>query len=116
ADCSLASAVVYEERIDKAQVTVNYTNRSIEIPALQIATDAGRIEGNVSFSHPANDLDNGHVQLHLASNGMQLGAIENVRKAKPGLTGRLRLLADAAADLSTSVWNGEVLFCNLDSF
>ena len=114
-DFALAKTVVYEERIDKAQATVNYTSRSIDIPSLQISSAAGQIDGNISFSHPQNDFDNGHVQLHLASSGIQLASIQNVKKTKPGLAGRLRLLADAAADLRTQGGKQQVLFSKLDA-
>jgi translocation and assembly module TamB len=96
---TLDRAVVYDERVDRLGGTVNYTSRLIEIPSLRVSAPAGQIDVNGSLSHPPNDFENGRLNLHLASNDVQLARVENIRRSKPGLSGRLHLLADLSADL-----------------
>ena len=98
---SLTAANVYDEPIDSLQTSLRYSSRLVEIPSLRLATPAGSLSLNGSFSHPANQFDSGKMELHADSGDLRLAQIRNVQQKKPGLGGTLRLMADFAGEMKT---------------
>ncbi|HMF78236.1 MAG TPA: translocation/assembly module TamB domain-containing protein [Bryobacteraceae bacterium] len=97
---TLSDATLYSEPVNRLRGSLHYSDILADIPSLQLDTPAGSISLAGSFSHPAGDLKRGALQLHVSSNDVQLGRIEHVRDAQPGLTGTLRLAADVSASLN----------------
>ena len=111
----LDRAVVYDERLDRLEASVNYTNSLVEIPSFRLATPAGEIELNGSLAHPPNDFQNGQLKLRVNGGDLQLARLENLRKRRPGLTGALRIMADVSADLKKDAGKQQILFSKVDA-
>ena len=93
---------VYEEPIDQLQGTVRYSNKSIDIPSLQINAPAGRVTLHGSW-------DAGMVKAQVDGADIQVAKIEHVRQAMPGLAGTLHLAADVSASLQDRQGKRDVL-------
>ncbi len=89
---TFARGNVYEEPIDRLQGTVRYSNKSLDIPALQINAPAGQVTLHGSW-------DAGMVKAQVDGTDIQVAKIEHVRRAAPGLAGTLHLAADVSASL-----------------
>lgn len=96
---TLAKADVYQERIDRLQGAVDYSNTRIRIPSIKLDIPAGSVTLAGAFTHPANDFNNGSLNLKLSSTDIQLAKIEHVEQAKPGFAGTLHVAADLSAGL-----------------
>jgi translocation and assembly module TamB len=112
---SLANANLYHEPLKRLQGSVRYSDTLVSIPSLEVEAPAGNVTLNGSFSHPANDLHNGVVQLHVASSTVQLAKVSLLHDQKPGLAGTLQLAADLAANLHEQNGKQQVLLHNLNA-
>ena len=98
-DFELARANVYQETINRLRGTIQYSNRLIQIPSIQLDVPAGNVTLTGSFSHPANDYNAGALSLNLNSSDIQIAKIHHVAVMKPGLAGSLHLAADLSANV-----------------
>ncbi len=95
----ITKGAAYQEPFDRLQATLTYTNQLIDVPSLRITAGPSDIELAASFSHPANDLQDGQVRFQVRSNQLQLARFQTLQRAKPGLAGAIALTADGAATL-----------------
>jgi len=93
ADLELIKAVVYDEPIDRVHARVTYLPQQIDLPLLEIAAGASRIELTARYDHPADNLNSGDLQFKVNSNQVDLVRIRNVQKVRPGLGGTLQIVA-----------------------
>ncbi|MBV9038482.1 MAG: translocation/assembly module TamB domain-containing protein, partial [Acidobacteriaceae bacterium] len=112
---ALARANLYGEPINRLGGTAHYTNTALNIPSFQLNIPAGVVTLNGAFTHPANDFNNGALQLKLDSTDIQVAKIQQVQKAKPGLGGVLRLAADLSANVREVNGSPELLFSRLNA-
>jgi translocation and assembly module TamB len=88
-----------QQPFDRLQATVNYTNQLVDVPSLELAVGANRLDFSGSFQHPANRYDDGQVRFKLNSTRIQVAQLREIQQMKPGLAGALQLTADGAATL-----------------
>ena len=111
----LANANVYHEPLNRVGGSLSYSNTLVNIPSFEIQAPAGSVTLSGSFSHPANDLRDGAVQLHLASSSVQLAKVSILQEQQRGIGGTLHLAADVAANLRDQKGNQQVLLHNLNA-
>ena len=112
---ALANAKAYQERIDRLQGSVRYSNALVDIPSIELNVPAGSVTLAGSFSHPANDFAAGALKLNLRSTGIQLQKIEHIRQVQPSMAGTLRMAADLSANLRERNGERAVLVSNLNA-
>ena len=113
-DFALTRANAYQERIDRLQGTVEYSNSLIQIPSLKLDAPAGSIALKASFSHPPENFYGGTLNLKVDSTDLQLARIAHVEQVKPGLAGILRLNADVSGSLRKQDGTQQILVSNLN--
>src|SRR5258708_7658899 len=87
----------------------------VTVSGAQAASPAGRIDLNATLSHSGFDFTNGRATIHLSTPGMDLRRVQNVQQRKPGLSGALRVTADATADLRREQGSPRVLLTRVDA-
>lgn len=110
---ALERANVYQERINRLQGSVHYSNTVVNIPSISLEAPAGSVTLNGSFTHPVNDFNSGAVRLNVNSTPIQLAKIEHVRQERADLAGTLRLAADLSANIREVHGSRTVLFSTL---
>lgn len=98
-DFSLVRVEAYQERIDRLEGSISYSNALVQIPTLKLQAPAGIVAVSGSFNHSPNDFRNGSLNLKVDSTDLQLEKITHVEQAKEGFAGTLRLAADVEASL-----------------
>jgi translocation and assembly module TamB len=114
-DFALTRAIAYQERIDRLQGTVEYSNSSIRIPSLKLDAPAGSIALNGSFTHHPDTFHGGSLNLKVDSTDLQLARIAHVEQIKPGFAGILHLKADVSGSLRQQGGTQQILVSNLDA-
>ncbi len=112
ANFTVVNGAAWQEPFNKLEASVNYTARSVDVPRLHLEDGPSTIDGTLAFAHPANDFEDGDVQLHLNSNRVQLARLHTLQQAKPGLAGSIELTADAVGRLRK---NAAPLFSTLNA-
>ena len=112
---NLTAANLYGEPVDRLQTTLRYSNKLIEIPSMRLATPAGSLSLDGSFSHPEGQYTSGKIELHVQSDSIQLARVRNVQEKKPGVTGALKLMADFAGEIKAGHAEHELLISKLDA-
>ncbi len=113
ADLAVTNGTLGGEPFDRLTAHAVMTERSIDIPALEWTAGPSRIDGRASYQHPVDALQHGALQVHVASNQVQLGQFQALAKDRPGLGGVLTLNADAAADVAGAQVHVTSLSANL---
>ncbi|MFN7998910.1 MAG: translocation/assembly module TamB domain-containing protein [Bryobacteraceae bacterium] len=114
ASLDIDNGTAYDEHFDRVQARVNLTDRTIDLPLLQIAAGPARLDANATFQHPLNDLKAGSVRVHLASNQINLQQFKALLKDRPGLAGTVQITADAAGRLQPSQAREEFQLVSVD--
>ncbi len=52
-----------DEPFNRLQATVNYDSQTIDVPQFRLDDGPAYVEMTANFTHPANDLEEGQVQL-----------------------------------------------------
>ena len=99
ASLTVANGSAYQEPFTRLQADFNYTDASIDVPRFRLEDGPAFLDANLSFTHPANDLEDGDVRFHVNSNQIQLASVHAVKQSQPALAGVLQLTADGAARL-----------------
>jgi len=111
----LTAASLYDEPINRLEATLRYSHLMVEIPTLNVATAAGTLNVNGSFSHPENRFDTAKFEFHAQSNSLQLAHIRNIRLRKPGIAGTLNLTGYLAGDIKTTNGGRDISLSKLDA-
>jgi translocation and assembly module TamB len=96
---NVTNATAYQEKFDRLQVSLTYSNQLVDLSSLTLAAGANRIEAGGSFAHPPDVWQAGEARFHLAGNGLQLAQLHAIQRINPGLAGTLDVSADGAATL-----------------
>jgi len=99
ADFTVANGSIEGQPFDQLSARANMSDRSIDVPALQLIAGPSRIDANATYQHTVNDLQRGTLRAHVASNQVQLAQFQSLVKDRPGLRGVLSLNGDAVANL-----------------
>jgi translocation and assembly module TamB len=99
ADLNVVNGAIEGEHFDSLVARASIAERSIDVPTLQLVAGPSRIDANVAYQHPPNDLKRGSLRAHVASNNVQLANFQSLVKDRPGLKGTLTLSGDVAADI-----------------
>lgn len=114
ASLTLSKANIYQEPVNLLVTTVHYTESLAEVSSLNLQTPAGDISLNGSYEHPASGKHQS-VQLHLSSGELEIGKLQNVQQAEPGLTGSVKITADMSASGAAGKSLSQLLLSRLDS-
>ena len=112
---TLSRANVYQEPINRLQGAIDYSDKRIQIPSIALDVPAGNVTLSGSFSHPANNFNEGALELKLSSSPIELAKIRHVEQQEPDFTGTLTLAANLAASLRDHNGTREVKVSNLDA-
>jgi len=115
AQLNITKAVFDGEPFDTVQGNVRYTDTVVDVPNLRLASAAGSVALNGSFDHAAGQFENGQFRFHVASDDLRLRQVHHIQEREPGLTGVLKVVADAAGELKTTNGNSEVLLSRVDA-
>jgi len=99
ASVTIANGSAYREPFTRLQADGNYTNASIDVPRFHLEDGPSFLDASLSFTHPANDLEDGDVRFHVNSNQVQLASVRAIKQSQPALGGIVQLTADGAARL-----------------
>jgi translocation and assembly module TamB len=99
ASVTIANGSAYREPFTRLQADCNYTNASIDVPRFHLEDGPSFLDASLSFTHPANDLEDGDVRFHVNSNQVQLASVRAIKQSQPALSGIVQLTADGAARL-----------------
>ena len=99
ANFTITNGTAYQEPFTRLQADVNYTSRALNVPRFHIEDGVAFVDASLAFTHPANDFEDGDVQLHMNSNQIQLARLKALQQSHPGLAGAVQLTADAVARL-----------------
>lgn len=99
---TVANGTAYQEHFDRIAARVNMTDRSIDLPTLEIVASPARLDASGSYRHPVNDLKRGTLQVHLASNQINLKQFQTLQEKRPGLAGTVQIQADATGEVQPS--------------
>ncbi|HLJ15485.1 MAG TPA: translocation/assembly module TamB domain-containing protein [Bryobacteraceae bacterium] len=112
---ALTTAEYHGQPLGRVAGAVDYTNQLINVSDLQIASPAGRIDLKGSLSAGRSGFASGRVNLNLATSNIDLSKVQAVQNSRPGLTGTLRLLVDASADLRLRSQKQKILLSRLNT-
>lgn len=99
ADLTVTNGTLEGEHFDSLSTRVVLTANAIEIPSLQWIAGPSRLDANAAYQHPPDDLEQGTIKAHVASNQIQLAQFQSLLKDRPGLAGIVSLNADAGATI-----------------
>lgn len=111
----LSNANIYDEPLTRLGGSLTYTNTLVSIPSLEAQAPAGRITLSGSFSHPANDLHDGALNLQVTSSNVQLSKVSLLEQKEPGIAGSLHLTAGVVANLREQSGKQQVLLHSLNA-
>lgn len=116
-DIALTKANLYDEPLDRVALRATYTDRLIDVPRLEIVDGPAHIEGSLTYTHAAGDLENGQAKFQLSSNNLSLAQFHTIQKYRPGLAGTLQLAANGAATIrkAPKASSPEVLVSTVDA-
>ena len=96
---TLTNATAYQEKFDRLQASLTYSNQLVDLSSLTLAAGANHIDASGSFAHPPDNWQTGQARFHLAGNSLQLAQLQAIQRLNQGLAGTLTLSADGAATL-----------------
>jgi translocation and assembly module TamB len=114
ASLMVTNGTAYDEHFEQIQARADMTDRAIDLPQLQITAGAARLDANGSYQHPLNDLKQGTMRVHVASNQVKLQQFQTLLKNRPGFGGTVDLLVDASGQLRTSAKGEEFQLVSLN--
>jgi translocation and assembly module TamB len=112
---TVANGTIEGEPFDTLNARAVMTDRSIEVPTLQLVAGPSRIDASATYQHAVNDLSRGALLAHVASNQVQLAQFQSLVKDRPGLRGILTLNADAAANIVPAKTGTDVQVTSLNA-
>lgn len=113
-DFRLTSGAIYQEPFNSIEGAASYTSDAVSVSRLSVNAPAGAVELSGSFSHPANNFDNGRLDLHVNPSRVDLGRVANLQRVRPGLGGGARLTADIEGTLQTRDGRRQILLSKGD--
>jgi len=99
ATVDLASAVVYDEPIDRMHAQVTYAANRIDVSQFEVAEGPSRIDLTARYDHAVGNLQAGELQFRVTSSQLNLSRIKNVQQRRPGMAGALTIQANGSATL-----------------
>jgi translocation and assembly module TamB len=99
-DLDLASAVVYDEPLDRVRARITYTKKSIDVPQFEIVSGPSRLELTARYDHAPQNLQAGDVQFRVNSNRLDLTRIRRIQAIRSGMGGTLQITASGAGTVS----------------
>lgn len=84
---------IYGEHFDRFRAQVRYQGAGVEVINGVAEAGKSRVLLAGTYQHPPNDYRNGDLKFDIATENWTLQQVENIRKARPGLTGELNLQA-----------------------
>jgi translocation and assembly module TamB len=99
ADFTVRNGSVAGEHFDQLSARAAMTDRSIDVPSLQLTAGPSRADASATYQHALNDLKTGTLRARVASNQVQLADFQPLVKNRPRLSGTLSLNGDLAAVL-----------------
>jgi translocation and assembly module TamB len=115
ADLSVVNGTIQGERFDSLTARASMTERSVDIPTLQLVAGPSRVDASATYQHPPSDLKRGSLRAHVASNNVQLANFQSLVKDRPGLGGVLTLNGDLSANIQPSPKGSEFHLVNLNA-
>ncbi len=113
AQLDLSKAVLYGEKIDRADMRVNYLPQRIDVSRLEIASGPSRIDASGRFDHPVDNFRTGQAQFTLMGDHLDLGRSATVQRYRAGLGGQVDINASGSANVRNSI--PEVLLTSLNA-
>jgi translocation and assembly module TamB len=98
-DASAVTGTLYGEKFDAFTLQARMAEQTVTVPSISLVAGAARLDANVVFRHPPNDLQQGTVTGHVSANRVQLAQFASLLQDRPGLSGAISLNADATANL-----------------
>ena len=112
-DVAAVNGLLEGEHYDSLTLHARMEERSIIVPTLSLVAGASRLDGNLSFQHPPNDLQQGTLTGKVTADQVQLAQFQSLVKDRPGLRGLVSLNADAIATLHNNQLDIGTLHANL---
>jgi translocation and assembly module TamB len=102
ASFSVLDGTLEGERFDSLTAHATMTDRAITVPSLAWIAGPSRLDANAEFQHPLNDLKQGTITAHVATNQIQIAQFHSLVRDRPGLRGIVTVNADATANMQPS--------------
>jgi len=90
------------ERFDSLTAQASLAPEEINVPNLVLTSGPSRISLSATYRHALNDLENGNLTAHVASNQVELAQLQPLVNNRPGLHGILTLTAGMTAAIRPS--------------
>src|SRR5262249_30249270 len=89
------------EKFGTLTLQARMSERTITVPVLSLVAGASRLDGNATFQHPVNDLENGTITGKVTANQVQIAQFQSLVKDRPGLQGLVSVNADGSATMQS---------------
>jgi translocation and assembly module TamB len=116
-DLELTKASIYQEAVNRLTAKIHYRNDLLDLPQLDIVAPAGTVNLSGRYAHP-NGTKTGTLRFRVNSSDLDAAKSKRIQQFEPGVSGKLRLEVDLAAnvsdiggrtDLQLSTLNADVL-------
>ncbi|HLJ46829.1 MAG TPA: translocation/assembly module TamB domain-containing protein [Bryobacteraceae bacterium] len=97
------NVVAYEEAIKTAQANLGFTLQSIEVHDGHARAASGEVDFTGAYQHPGADWSSGQMRFDVSTHGIALAQVQNLRKMREGIDGRLDLTANGTAHLVNGI-------------
>lgn len=99
AQITLGQGNIYGERFDQLRVTANLSDQRVDLNTLEWIAGTARLDARGTFVHPRDNFDTGRVQLHAATNQVNLAQFATLQQERPGFAGTVSASTDLVGDL-----------------
>ncbi len=115
ASLEVTNGSAYQQPIDRLTANVSLSDQLVTLSRLELASGAAQVGLSGTFHHPRDSLMVGRAQIHVASSNVQLANIKPLQRENAGVAGLIRLTADAAADITRSQNESQIMVSNIDA-
>jgi translocation and assembly module TamB len=94
AQVTAGPGTAYEEPYDHVEAIVNLSDQRVDLKTLEVRAGSADLQAQGSFIHPRDSFSTGHIQVHAATNQVQLSQFKRV-----GISGTAEFNSDILGEL-----------------
>ena len=99
AQVTAGPGTAYDEPYDRAQLVANLADQRVDLQTLEVHAGEAQFQARGSFTHPRDSFTTGRIQLHAATNQIQLSQFKTLDQQRPGIAGAVVFDSDVLGEL-----------------